>query len=586
MNYIACLSNTPGLFARHRLPCLVVAALPLLVFMPAKAEVADCSLIVKPGGSSATTASCPKDNRCPSGSNLSQCVPEFGVKLPSGAFNPSIRQWGTSALGGLNKPLDVAENPRKPGEFVVLNYGDDSITRFMYPGDKISAPQKPEKRKDSASCHFMHRPTAIAFGEAPTFGDVPDFTGQEVYGLNETGTFATTGDSCNDYTASFMGAGFNQRACSDFMGVALWAANFTTFGIQNNDFFPDDLSKKPYGSHISMIHQQPFSMGIVWEGKQAGYWTWDAGPDSGYGSIVYTNITRSHGYGGYTHTGASLRRYEGTRMTRKAGSYPVPGHMVRYDKYLLAANPAAGSVHILDTESGDVSGDVKPREEWREMYTEYSKVGNATIEKLIINELELKVPSGLALSNDRLFISDAETGKIHAVQLDFTGGHKLLGYIDTPARQIAGLEVDKLTQRIWFVDVLSNTLSVVEPQCQSREYCVASPWEKKYTQEVNADGLTAWEAHQNTNNHNNWEGCARSYYLPCPGGNPRQDGKLPVCRSEGGTWENARVVWSEGKGSCDCMGVRADQAGRSGQSANAAMRPLLALPVMAYFWLH
>ncbi|MET4694037.1 YncE family protein [Endozoicomonas lisbonensis] len=574
---------------KRHLSFFVLATLPLINTPPGRAELTDCSLIRKPGGSSAGYGQCPVANRC---KGVSGCIPEFGVKDSNDNFVPAIRQWGSSRpdQGGLKNPVAVAENPNARGQIWALN-SDDSVTIFYCPGIK-SASYKPEKRRDLASCHFMHRPTAIAFGGAPSDGDAPDFEGQLAQNLNTTGTFLTTGGSCNDYTASaFMGGDYSQRTCTDFMGPSLWANNLKTFAIQNNDFFPNDLSKQPFGSHLSMIHQQPYSMGAAWDGEQAGYWTWDAGADSKYGSIVFTSITQSHGYGGHNHNGASLYRYEGTTMTRKAGTGPIiPGHMVKYGKFLFVANPAAGRINVLDTQSGVTSGHVKPEEEWREKYTTYTKIINATFSVLNVKDLRLDTPSGLTISEDRLFVSDAATGEIHAIKLDITtGNHTLIGSIRTPARRIAGMTVDKITKRLWFVDSISHTLNVVEPPCQNEEDCdydPPSPWGNQCVPDTNEEGKTVWQAHlDKSKNHNNWEGCARYYYLNCPGGNVHENSKLPVCNEYGGTWKDAQVSWVAGKSTCQCTTLQSVPLSGASEAMSSLKIPMVIFStILSYFY--
>ncbi|WP_252179171.1 hypothetical protein [Endozoicomonas sp. 4G] len=584
MSSISCNSVTPSsTMKRLLLPTLMTLSL-LINATPVRSELADCSLTVKAGGASAGYGRCPVDKRCSSSDSANDCIPEFGPKLKNGLFGPAIRQWGSSRIGGLNKPLALAENPRAKGQFFVVNSGDDSLTVFYCPG--VKTPYPPEHRQDLASCHFMHRPTDIAFGGSPTLGDVPEFEGQEVHNISFTGTFATTGGSCNDYTASaFMGDDFTQRPCSDFMGPVLWENNLKTFAIKNNDFFPDDLATKPFGSHIDMLHQEPFAMGIAWEGREAGYWSWDAGPDSKYGSIVYSNITRSHGYGGHEHTYANLYRYTNTTMAMKTGRNLVPGHMARYGKYLFVANPAGSVINILDTESGTIEGDVKPENEWREKYTIYSKITGASFTELSVTGLELKSPSGLVISDDKLFVSDADTGKIHAIKLDATGNHTYIGSIQTPAGQIAGLEIDG-TKRIWFVDAARHTLNVVEPQCQSRDDCVSeSPWGQQCAPDIDESGKTVWEVHrEKAKNWENFRGCARYYFLACPGGDSHKDSKLPVCKAEGGTWEDAQVTWVDGMSTCRCMPPESGLSSEARQVIASTWLPLGALSVLALYY--
>ncbi|UYM16506.1 YncE family protein [Endozoicomonas euniceicola] len=574
---------------KRHMALFALSTLPLINALPGRAELADCSLIRKPSGASVGYGQCPVTERC---KGSSECIPEFGVKNKDGIFVPAIRDWGSSmpSRGGLVNPVAVAENPRVRGQIWVLN-GDDSLTIFYCPGVK-DVKYTPEKRRDLASCHFMHRPTGIAFGGAPVDGDVPDFEGQQAQNLNITGTFLTTGGSCNDYTATaLMGSDYHQRTCTDFMGPTLWQNDLKTYAIKNNDFYPDDLEKVPLGSHLDMIHQQPFSMGVAWDGEQANYWTWDEGADSKYGSIVLTNITQSHGFGGHKHNSAALYRYKGTALKSETkSSLTIPGQMAKYGNLLIVANPAAGVINVLDTHSGTEDGPVKPEEEWREKYTTYTSIINAGFSELNVAGLVLETPSGLTISEDRLFVSDVATRQIHAIKLDTkSGNHTLIGSINTPAKLITGMTIDNVTERLWFVDSLSHTLSVVEPPCQNKSDCdfnPPSPWGDQCAPDTNENGVTVWQAHlDKSQNYNNWEGCARYYYLDCPGGNVHKNKKLPVCEVNGGTWRDAQVTWIDGRSACDCAPpISARVSGASRTMSSLKIPVAILSTVLGYFF--
>ena len=54
------------------------------------------------------------------------------------------------------------------------------------------------------------------------------------------------------------------RRGNNFMGPTLWPADLRKFAISNNDVFPSDVTQLPEGSHLDMIHQMPYAMGVAW----------------------------------------------------------------------------------------------------------------------------------------------------------------------------------------------------------------------------------------------------------------------------------------------------------------------------------
>ena len=529
----------------------------------------DCTLATTPEGATRSDGWCPAEYRCLS----ANCIPQFGENM-----SPGFRDWGTYELDQLDQPVDLAFYPRASGQLWILNQGSNSVTIQYCPGAKNQVYS--ENRRDLAACHFMQAPTSLSFGNAPGEGDAPNYSGQQARYLDEAGTVLTTGNSCNPYDAAGLSADHaGLRYCSDFMGPTLWEASQKSFAIANNDIFPADVSPRgvPQGSHIDMLHQSPYSMGSVWSGNNATYWVWDAGPDSRFGSITRLQIDQSHGYGGYNHNAASMYRYDGLVLQRPARG--IPGHMALWGKWLYLADPSGGRIIRLDTTTGDLAESVKPEQQWREHYRNYRRVMNATIEVLNVPDLVLKTPSGLHAANNTLFISDWETNRIHAVTLNQSHtGHQLLGSIQTPAQGITGITVDEV-DRLWFVDSETNTLWVTEPECTSAEACEEgiSAWDSQCSPELNNQGKPYFQAfREQTDNDNNWQGCARHYYQSCPGGNPLVHSNLTVCEAVGGNYTSARVTW-EANGSSDCSCASPETSGQPRTTVSRYIDMLLGL---------
>jgi hypothetical protein len=307
---------------------------------------------------------CNADKRCKPDAPASECTPEFGY---GGA---RVLTWGSSFKDQLDGPVALAFRPGKPCELWIANRDNSSISIVFNPGStsKISSQkQQTEARQDIAGCHFQQKPMSISFGGAPPEGDLPRFAGYEFEG-NET--FLTTTDARNPYDGVGMknvGSGYyGIRHDDDFSGPTLWSANLSEFAVKANDVFPGDLDVYPDGSHLSMLHQSSHSMGSVWAGRDAAFWLWDGGVDSWLGSIVLADFKQTHGFGGSDHTKAVMLRYSGMRLGTVVG---MPGHMALGGaKWLYICDPGNSRLVRMDTSSGRVTGPVKPKGEWRELY--------------------------------------------------------------------------------------------------------------------------------------------------------------------------------------------------------------------------
>eukprot|EP00928_Gymnodinium_smaydae_P088290 TRINITY_DN72401_c0_g1_i1.p1 TRINITY_DN72401_c0_g1~~TRINITY_DN72401_c0_g1_i1.p1 ORF type:complete len:680 (+),score=120.63 TRINITY_DN72401_c0_g1_i1:44-2041(+) len=508
---------------------------------------------------------CPPEARCRAGD--ASCIPELGYGGP----RPIV--WGSASKGGLDRPVALAFRPGKPCELWVMNYGNSSVSLVFNVGSSDpKGAQSFEVRQDISGCHFMHKPTSISFGGALPEGDIPRFDGCKFEGKE---TFVSTADSRNSYTGvGHMNVGtdfYGIRYGDDFMGPSLWSANLSEFAVKNNDRFPGDLANNPDGSHLSMLHQSSHSMGSVWTGRDTAFWLWDAGVDAWIGSIVLADMKAAHGFGGSDHTHTDMTRYGGIFIGYKPG---VQGQMALGEngKWLYVCDPGHGRLLRLDTTSGTRSGDVKPRNEWREFYRSYSLVERATFETLDFKHGT--IPSGLVYTEGRIYVSDAATGDIMLIQGPAGSNEdtpldqwKITRSVPTGAQQIGGMTLDA-HKRLWFVDTGRNKLAVLEPRCVTEEACLnrmggGSPWNQVCAPPMAKDGRTLYKALQEENtkkwgyNVLDMGGCGRSFYAGCPGGDEET---RPICAALGGNVADACVSWSHDGPVCSCgdCGVRTE----------------------------
>jgi DNA-binding beta-propeller fold protein YncE len=300
--------------------------------------------------------------------------------------------------GKFATPRDLEFHPDRPDELFVVNRDTDSVTVITNPG---TPDQKEKNYADVYGNHFMEEVSSLAMG-------VDD-------------TFATCQESRNTYDGDF--------PADDFMGPALWPAGLDVLA-QVEQGFGDLL-----GSHLDMLHQSPFCMGIAHD-KRNVYWVFD-----GYnGNLVRYDFADDHGYGYDDHSDGVVWRYSEVDLDRVAG---VPGHLVLDDAsgLLYVADTGSGRVLAVDTGSGR-KGDALP--ELNEPLAEYVEMENVDFSVLVEG---LDEPSGIAIDGDRLFVSEHGTGTIIAYDL---AGTELDAIAVPEGPGVMGLEIGP-DGALWYV---------------------------------------------------------------------------------------------------------------------------------------
>ena len=327
-------------------------------------------------------------------------VPEFGVK------GTRILEVMANAVQGLRRPRDLEFNPERPTELWVA---DERLEAMIILFDAPSDERRAEVRADAAGRHFMASVSGIAFG-------APD-------------TFASCQESRNE---------IDPRA-PDFMGPSLWSSDLDIFAVVGQRG-----ENGMNGSHLDMLHQSPLCKGIAHEEGNA-YWVADgAGGPRGSGGlphIVRYDFGRDHGPGRSDHSDGRVRRYV------EAQFHPVEGvssHMERdpNSDWLYFVETGRGMVMRLDTSTGEVTKTLRLN---HEELAEYAEVTGVTVEEWVSEGLDQ--PSGIAIGEERIFVSDYGSKEI--VAYDHDGVE--LGRIDTKGDRVMGLELGP-EGRLWFVD--------------------------------------------------------------------------------------------------------------------------------------
>jgi hypothetical protein len=310
---------------------------------------------------------------------------------------------------GLDRPLDLEFNPDKPGELWIVNQDDDSTTVLFGAGE---SDQSSRHDVDPFALHFMEEVSSIAFG-AP-------------------GTFGTCQESRNTYNG--------QGQPNDFMGPALWSSDFEIYAKTNPE--AEAYLNYDLGSHLDMLHESPLCMGIAWE-KDNVYWAFDGGN----ATLARYDFQADHGPGYDDHSDGIVAKYVIGEISRVEG---VPSHVV-YDGasgLLYVADTGNNRIAVLDTNSGERGRTLQASEPGVDQF----EMINASFETLIDGaEYGLGEPSGLALVNGLIYVSDFATGNLFAFELD----GDLLDWAPTERPGIAGIEVVD-EKELWFVDSQAN----------------------------------------------------------------------------------------------------------------------------------
>jgi hypothetical protein len=217
---------------------------------------------------------------------------------------------------------DQVDNPRdldfKPhtNELWVMLRGGNNGGSFVIVHNAGLPGQTDEYRKDSHSGHFMTQASAMAF--------------------SPNGEFAAVNEIQN--TAG---------PTSTFMGPALWDADLNIFATV---FQSDWEAGRPLGSHIDMLHQSPFAMGIAADSAKV-YWVMDGHN----GNICRYDFVQDHGPGYDYHGAGKIWRYIDVEVERVAN---IPSHMVldRTNGWLYFIDGGNKQIKRMNVWSGEETG--------------------------------------------------------------------------------------------------------------------------------------------------------------------------------------------------------------------------------------
>lgn len=329
----------------------------------------------------------------------------------NGNFNITVIGDSTDQV---NRPRDL-DFKHKSNELWVVNYGDGSGGTTVTFYNTGTAEQTSQYRRDTHAGHFLIYPSAIAFSDEGKWAST-----QEVR--------STSGNST-------------------FMGPTLWSADTAVYARVFQSNWGAGL---PLGSHLDMLHQSPFAMGVAHDSAMA-YWVMDGHN----GNICKYDFVEHHGPGYEDHSNGIIWRYTDVTVSRVNG---IPSHMVldKESGWLYFIDGGSKTIKRLNTNSGAITGNLTPPSSAPEVLDDYFKVEGAIVE--VLDTLQTQ-PCGIDFYNNRLIVSDNTTGDIYLYNT--VGTPTLLGTIATGAAGIMGIKVG-FDGRIYYVNNQLNTVNRID----------------------------------------------------------------------------------------------------------------------------
>lgn len=276
---------------------------------------------------------------------------------------------------------DLGFNPQAPDQLWILNHPNSEMVILRNTG---TAEQVSSLHRGPGNTHFMAKPAALAFGKPGVMATAP-----EEDQITQPSTPA------------------------DFMGPTLWDTTYELFDAG-------------HASHLDMLHNSPNSMGIAWEVDNT-YWLFDGT----HSSLTRYAFNADHGRGGSDHSDGQVGRYAEGQVKRVAG---ISSHMIfdHTQNLLFIADTGNQRIAVLDPSTATEGGPVGPN---YDLTTQVAMVGADATTFVSGPEIEMYRPSGIALKDGVLYVSDNNAVRIYG--FDSTTG-ELLDFVDLTATLQAG----------------------------------------------------------------------------------------------------------------------------------------------------
>lgn len=307
---------------------------------------------------------------------------------------------------GVTNPRDLDFHPilTRKELWVVLKSTENSGGRTVKVSSAGESDQDELAQQDGNAWHFMSLPTGIAFSKNENFGTSPG-----VYDANHDGG-------------------------SPFTGPALWSSDPAIYAQPSGG----------NGSHLDMLHESPYSMGIAWETENK-FWV----TCGDHEEIMSFDFQDDHGPGNDDHADGIIYKYPIPGYDEDP-DHEVPDHLI-FDHatgWLYVCNSQLNRVFRINTATGTPGDDEDPHE----ATAVYKFMDNFVWEEYITDGLDR--PTGIDIVENRMIVSNYNTGDINLY--DISGDTPiLLTVIPTGSNGIMGIKVgpDGL---IWYVNSVTD----------------------------------------------------------------------------------------------------------------------------------
>ena len=268
-------------------------------------------------------------------------------------------------------------------------------------------------KRDGNGWHFLRRPTAIAFGD--------------------NGHLATCGEARTDNY---------EDDPIDYSGPVLWSSDPAIFGVK-----PEPAQN---GTHIDMLHETPYCMGIAHESANV-YFAFNGQ----LGAVDRYDFKSPHVVGGEDHADGELYRFLEGELLRTP---EIPSHMMLEDaeRKLYIADTGHGRVVRLNVDSGTPGEEVLAYDP----IAVHLAMDGAVLEE-VVAEGVLTSPSGILVSPRFLVVTDNASSTIH--WFDHAGAS--LGSLHTglPTGSLSGIAAGP-DGKLYLSDLQTGTAYRVEPR--------------------------------------------------------------------------------------------------------------------------
>ncbi|WP_306639769.1 T9SS type A sorting domain-containing protein [Sanyastnella coralliicola] len=311
----------------------------------------------------------------------------------------------------VDHPRDLDFHPG--GDLWIINQGTEntggSTVKITDPG---SQNQNSLWQQDGNAWHFMSLPSAIAFGLNTNFA-----TSTAVFDANHDGG-------------------------EPFTGPALWSSD-------------PDIYAQPSGgngSHLDMLHESPYSMGIAWE-RDNIYWVFD----HFNGDIARYDFAEDHGPGNSDHADGIIWRFPEVEVSwiEQGISCHIEFDEDKEDLYIV--DGGQGRVLRLNSASGNLSG--VPSWGPHESLAEYANVTG--VEWDVVVQEGLIEPSGIEILDGYMVVSDHANGDVIFFDISELPANEI-GRVSTGAPGIQGIVIGP-DGFLWYVNSITNEVGRLIP---------------------------------------------------------------------------------------------------------------------------